>query len=59
MLETGNTLFSVYEPVFAEPLPYIYSRGGRHLRLPLRIGLRPQGPCRVGMLLNCGVGEDS
>ena len=24
------------------------SRGGRHLRLPLRFGLRPQGPCRVG-----------
>ena len=23
-------------------------RGGRHLRLPLRFGLRPQGPCRVG-----------
>ena len=24
------------------------SRGGRNLRLPLRFGLRPQGPCRVG-----------
>ena len=24
------------------------SRGGRKLRLPLRFGLRPQGPCRVG-----------
>ena len=23
------------------------SRGGRNLRLPLRFGLRPQGPCRV------------
>ena len=28
------------------------SRGGRHLRLPLRFGLRPQGPCRVGCLEN-------
>ena len=25
-----------------------HSRGGRHLRLPLRFGLGPQGPCRVG-----------
>ena len=24
------------------------SRGGSNLRLPLRFGLRPQGPCRVG-----------
>ena len=24
------------------------SRGGRYLSLPLRFGLRPQGPCRVG-----------
>ena len=24
------------------------SRGGRNLRLPLRFGLRPQGPCTVG-----------
>ena len=24
------------------------SRGGRNLRLPLRFGLRPQGPCSVG-----------
>ena len=24
------------------------SRGGRNLRLPLRFGLGPQGPCRVG-----------
>ena len=24
------------------------SRGGWNLRLPLRFGLRPQGPCRVG-----------
>ena len=24
------------------------SRGGRNLRLPLRFGFRPQGPCRVG-----------
>ena len=24
------------------------SRGGRNLRLPLRLRLRPQGPCRVG-----------
>ena len=23
-------------------------RGGRNIRLPLRFGLRPQGPCRVG-----------
>ena len=23
-------------------------RGGRNLRLPLRFGLRPQGPCTVG-----------
>ena len=34
------------------------SRGGRHLRLPLRFGLRPQGPCRVGTgesgLVLCG-----
>ena len=34
------------------------SRGGRNLRLPLRFGLRPQGPCRVGKgesgLLLCG-----
>ena len=26
----------------------LISRGGRNLRLPLRFGLRPQGPCRVG-----------
>ena len=26
------------------------SRGGRHLRLPLRFGLRPQGPCKCGVL---------
>ena len=32
------------------------SRGGRHLRLPLRFGLRPQGPCRVGAArLLCGL----
>ena len=34
------------------------SRGGRNLRLPLRFGLRPQGPCRVGTgesgLVLCG-----
>ena len=44
------------------------SRGGRHLRLPLRFGLRPQGPCRVGTLLRgtrevsfpaCGEGSAS
>ena len=29
------------------------SRGGRHLRLPLRFGLRPQGPCRVGTGESC------
>ena len=26
----------------------LISREGRNLRLPLRFGLRPQGPCRVG-----------
>ena len=26
----------------------LISRGGRNARLPLRFGLRPQGPCRVG-----------
>ena len=26
----------------------LISRGGRKLRLPLRFGLQPQGPCRVG-----------
>ena len=26
---------------------YHTSRGGRHLRLPLRFGLRPQGPCII------------
>ena len=31
-----------------EPLRGLTSRGGRNLRLPLRFGLRPQGPCRVG-----------
>ena len=26
----------------------LISRGGKNLRLPLRFGRRPQGPCRVG-----------
>ena len=29
----------------------LISREGRNLRLPLRFGLRPQGPCRVGIFV--------
>ena len=31
----------------------LISKGGRHLRLPLHFGLRPQGPCRVGTGESC------